>query len=175
MDKDVANLRKYTEVYDQGIVNNKKRNEIIIDEVAKHVLSGDTCLIIVRMLQHGSNLIEIMQSKYPAIRAFYAHGETESEDRERIRQALQDRTIDCAITSVIWREGVDIPSLNVVVNAAGSKSEIFCLQSLGRGMRTSKGKDSFILMDFFDNSHHYLVSHFGMRLSLYYDQNWMGV
>jgi superfamily II DNA or RNA helicase len=173
IDADVANLKKYSDVYSEGVVNSHKRNGIIIDEIAKYVLEGRTCLVIVRLLEHGQNLFDMIKMRYPKIRAYYAHGTTESEERERIRQELQARNIDVAITSTIWKEGVDIPSLNVVVNAAGSKSELFCLQVVGRGMRAAPGKDEFIILDFFDPSHHFLVSHFGYRIAMYFAQNWI--
>ena len=173
IDADVSNLKKYSDVYSEGVVNSHKRNGIIIDEIAKYVLEGRTCLVIVRLLEHGQNLFDMIKMRYPKIRAYYAHGTTESEERERIRQELQARNMDVAITSTIWKEGVDIPSLNVVVNAAGSKSELFCLQVVGRGMRAAPGKDEFIILDFFDPSHHFLVSHFGYRIAMYFAQNWI--
>lgn len=173
LDPEVANLRKYTEVYDQGVVNNVKRNTIIADEIANCVENGETCLVIIRILTHGENLLKILNDRYPNIRAFFAHGITEAEERERIRIALQNRQIDVAITSTIWKEGTDIPSLNTVINAAGSKSEIFCLQIVGRGMRISPGKTTFTIIDFFDPSSHYLVNHFGHRISMYFEKNWM--
>lgn len=172
-DKSLSNYRKYTEVYDMAVVNNRIRNSIIADEIGNQVSMGNTCLVIVRILDHGENILSTLINKYPQIRAFYAHGKTEAEEREIIRQALDHRTIDVAITSTIWKEGVDIPTLNVVINAAGSKSELFCLQVIGRGMRTSPGKTDFLIIDFFDPSSHYLVNHFGHRLSIYFEKGWM--
>jgi superfamily II DNA or RNA helicase len=172
-DNEIANIRKYSEVYQMGVVHNVKRNEIIVNEIANQVLKSNTVLVITKILDHGQNLINMLKGKYPLIRSFLAQGWTEGEERERIRQALEARTIDVAITSTIWKEGVDIPSLNVVVNAAGGKSEIFTLQAVGRGMRAAPGKDTFLIVDFFDPSSRYLVDHFGTRICLYYDKGWM--
>ena len=68
---------------------------------------------------------------------------------------------------------LNIPELNVVINDAGGKSEIATLQAIGRGLRRTVNKSELIIYDFFDNSHHYLVSHFGERFSLYCDMNWI--
>jgi len=61
----------------------------------------------------------------------------------------------------------------VVINAAGYKSDILVQQIMGRGMRATSEKDSFILVDIFDPSHHYLIKHFGERICLYFDKEWM--
>lgn len=173
MNKDVANIRKYSEAYQMGVVHSVERNEIIVNATAEYVLKGNTVLIISRILDHGENLFNMIKSKYPSIRAFLAQGWTEGEERERIRKALEAGTIDVAITSTIWKEGVDIPTLNVVVNAAGGKSEIFTLQVIGRGMRAAPGKDEFVIVDFFDPSSRFFVEHFGHRISMYFEKGWM--
>ena len=79
----------------------------------------------------------------------------------------------CVICTAVWKEGVNIPELNVVINAAGGKSELVTLQTIGRGLRKTENKSELIIYDFFDNSHHYLVDHFGHRFCLYSDMGWI--
>ena len=98
---------------------------------------------------------------------------TASKSTERIRQELDRKELDIVIATTVWKEGTDIPSLDVVINAAGYKSDILVQQIMGRGMRATSEKDSFILVDIFDPSHHYLIKHFGERICLYFDKKWM--
>jgi superfamily II DNA or RNA helicase len=78
------------------------------------------------------------------------------------------------IATAVWKEGINIPSLDVVINAAGGKSEIQTLQSIGRGLRRTEEKLQVIVVDFFDATHKMLIAHFGERVSLYFDLGWMG-
>ena len=64
------------------------------------------------------------------------------------------------ISSVVWRTGVDLPNLDVVVLAYAGKSEIETVQSIGRGLRRTADKDERIIVDFFDPSNYHLVNHF---------------
>jgi superfamily II DNA or RNA helicase len=52
-----------------------------------------------------------------------------------IKNKLINKEVRCVIATTVWREGIDIPSLDCVINAAGGKSEIMTLQGVGRGLR----------------------------------------
>lgn len=167
----VRELRKYDDVYAEGVVRNRSRNRTIISKAKEFVLEGKSVLIFVVRLEHANELISMADAI--GLDAQLVHGATEGEDREQIRQAMIDKEQKCVIATAAWREGVNIPALNVVINAAGGKSEIATLQALGRGLRTFPGKSEILLIDFFDPSHMYLISHFGQRISLYCEEEWL--
>jgi len=62
---------------------------------------------------------------------------------------------------------------NVIINAAGGKSEIRTLQTIGRGLRVTKDKKDVIIYDLWDVSHRFLIEHSGERICTYMDQGWM--
>jgi superfamily II DNA or RNA helicase len=167
----VRELRRYTEVYEFGVVRKLERNRIIVDLIKKHQEMGDSVLVIVTKIVHGSLLLNLCQSSN--IEAEFVHGTTDSESRELTKKALNEKRMKCVIATAVWKEGVNIPELNVLINAAGGKSEIATLQAIGRGLRRTSTKSELIIYDFFDPSHHYLISHFGDRVSLYMDMEWM--
>lgn len=167
----VKEIRKYQDVYEQGVVRRLDRNKIIVDLVKKHRELGDTVLIIVNKIVHGDLLLNLCQ--HCNIKAEFVHGTTDSDDREIAKKALDLKDLECVIATAVWKEGISIPSLNVIINAAGGKSEIATLQAIGRGTRVVPGKTEVIIYDFFDPSHHYLISHFGERFSLYIDNGWI--
>ena len=167
----IKQQRNYQDVYSLGIVQNRSRNKQIVDLIDQYISEGKTILVIVVQIQHGI-LIQQMAERYN-IPIEFVQGSTEGENREQIKKLLSDKKIPCVISTAVWREGVNIPSLDVVINAAGGKSEIMTLQSLGRGLRKTDDKDEVIIVDFFDPSHHYLISHFGERVTLYMDQGWL--
>jgi len=163
---------KYAEVYKLGVTENKTRNKAIIEIAKQHTDKGETVLIIVRHIEHG----EILTNMAKELHSFIIHfvrGATEGDDREQIRELLISKKIKCVVATAVWKEGVDIPSLNILINGAGGKSEIATLQTVGRGLRKTKDKEDIIIYDFFDSSHPYLISHFGERVCLYMDMDWM--
>jgi len=170
---ELRELRGYQQVYGTGVVANRSRNRLILHEAEKLVKDERSVLIIITRREHGEQLIRLADRMFPDLGVIYIHGDTDGETRELVRGALNDKKFDVVIATVIWKEGVDIPTLGAIINAAGGKSEIATIQTLGRGLRTAPGKDEIIFLDFFDNSHYYLIDHFGERLSLYFDLGWL--
>ena len=164
----VKNLRKYSDVYSDGIVNRLELNQNIALIAKKHADIGETALIMVTQLAHGDNIKEAL--RVIGINAILIEGASDTAKREKTKQDLDNKLINVVICSGVWKEGVNIPSLDAVILACGGKDP---LQALGRGMRKTKDKDTLWYYDFFDQSHHYLVSHFGERLCFYLQQGWL--
>lgn len=167
---DVAEHRKWKDLYKYGIVNNRVRNGLILKAVKERLVSGQTCLIMVKEIQHGTNLAQL--AKLMGFEALFIHGKHNSKERDKVREGLNSRATNCVITTDIWREGVDIPSLNVVVNACGGKSEIQTLQVIGRGARRAEGKDTVEIIDCID-VYRYLAEHFARRAQIYNQHGWI--
>jgi superfamily II DNA or RNA helicase len=165
--------RAYKQVYDTGIVMNRSRNRLVLQEAERFVRDERSVLIIITRREHGEQLIRLSDRMFPGLKIIYIHGDTDGETRELVRTTFNKKLYDVVIATTIWKEGIDIPTLGAIINAAGGKSEIATIQTLGRGLRTAPGKDEIFFLDFFDNSHHYLIDHFGERLSLYFDLNWL--
>lgn len=167
----IKSLNKYPDVYQKGIVENKQRNLLIAEELKEYVKKGKSCLVLVKMIEHGYFLQE--ECKAIGLDIPFVQGLTKAEDRETIKIALEDKKHKAVICTTVWREGINIPSLDVIINAAGGKSEIMTLQGIGRGLRKTEKKDEVIILDIFDPSHNYLISHFGERITLYMEQGWL--
>ena len=97
---------------------------------------------------------------------------TNSDEREEIRSSLNKSKYDCVISTSVWREGVDIPNLDCVINACGGKSEIMTLQAIGRGLRKTDDKEEVIIIDFLD-PYKYLALHTIQRLQIYVNSGWL--
>ena len=164
-------LRKYSEVYDAAIVNRKEQHEIIALTAKKHVEQNESVLILVSQIEHGNNILA--ECRRQGIETEFAQGSTEGEIRTQLKEALNDKHIKCVIATAIWYEGVNLPELNVIVNAAGGKSEIRTIQTIGRGLRLTERKKTLIFYDCLDTSHNYLVSHIAERLCIYSEMGWL--
>lgn len=170
-DHSIRDLRKYSDVYDASVTNRVTQHRIIVSKAKEHIQKGESVLIIVHRIAHGNNLLD--EFKRQRVEAYFAQGLTESSVRRQLKDALNGKHILCVIATTIWKEGVDLPELNVIINAAGGKSEIATLQTLGRGLRITATKKFLTLYDTFDNSHNFLISHFGERMCLYSDNDWL--
>jgi superfamily II DNA or RNA helicase len=162
---------EYKKAYEKGIVENLARNRMIAQIAQEYVEQDHTVLILVTKIAHGYNIMTQLREIF--VSAHFVHGETPSETRDRVKQGLIAKTTKCVVATTVWKEGINIPSLNVCINASGGKSEISTLQSVGRSLTKVEGKEHAVIVDFFDPGSRYLIAHFGERMELYFEQGWM--
>ncbi len=164
-------FKRYPDVYQAGITQNNNRNRLALKVAQGLNQEGKSVLVLVTEIEHGKRLKNM--ADLIGYETIFIWGSTTTEDRENLRLKLHNKQLFCVIANKIWKEGVDIPSLDCIINAAGGKSEIATLQTVGRGTRAFKDKQELLVIDFFDPSHYYLVSHFGERVSLYCEKGWL--
>lgn len=167
----IKDIRKYADAYEKGIVYNENRNRLILKTAADYVKENKSVLILVVRTEHGKALTNLA-SEYFTKRLRFLYGATDEELRLLSKDLLKNKNLKCLITSVIWKEGVDVPSLDVVINAAGGKSEIATIQAVSRSLTRTKDKEEGRVVDFFDPSHYFFISHFGHRLNTYMENGW---
>ena len=167
----VLELKKYRDIYRKGIVENRPRNRLIMTKTSARVKEGKSVLILVKEIDHGSILKTLGESLFD-LDITYIQGSTESDVREQVRKSFSEKEIKVVISTTIWKEGVDIPSLDCVINAAGGKSEIATLQAIGRGLRRTEKKDEVEIIDFLD-PYKFLARHTVMRLQIYVKMGWL--
>lgn len=176
---DIDREYNYERAYDLGIVQNDRRNELIINTAIDYINEGKSLLVMVSKIAHGENLIAMAEkicglSKKEFDTYFrFIQGKTTSDVRLEVKKALNSKKISCVIATTIWCEGIDLPELSVVFNVSGGKAEIRTLQIIGRGLRKTKNKDSVIIVDIFDPHSRFLIGHFGERVSLYSRLGWL--
>ena len=156
----------YKVVYEAGIVRNRARNKLIVDEARELIEQGRTVLVMVEMVSHGYELLDMFEALMPGVFAF-VHGSTESEIRQEEKQAFGSKTRRGVIATRVWSEGTNIRTIGAVINAIGGESEIASIQRFGRGMRKAEGKNDVILVDFFDTNHKWFLKHSGNRICTY--------
>jgi superfamily II DNA or RNA helicase len=130
-------------VINKYIVNNESRNRIIAETAIEQMNQNKTVLIAVDQVKHG----KLIQALLPD--ATLLDGSLPSEERGQILNDLRERKIKIII-STLMKEGVDVPSLDVVINAAGGSDS---MQLIGRALRRSEGKDGATIIDFIDYAH----------------------
>lgn len=135
---------QYLSYYGEFIVRNNYRNKII-----KYITDGNEnkkILILVKSVEHG----ELLQTLIPGSK--YIYGETNKKQRMRSMEEFRGDKLKILISTIsIFAEGVDIPSLDIVINASCNKGDVKSIQTLGRVLRKKEGKETAEYYDFYDS------------------------
>lgn len=168
-----SNLKRlsYSDVYNEGVVNNRALNRFIVEDAKHDIESGLSTLILVTEIAHAENILKI--AKLYNLDLIFVRGSTDKDVREEIRHAMIDKKIMGVIATAVFKKALDIPTLGSVINGCSGKSESQLLQIIGRGVRSAEGKTGVIIRDYFNPSNRYLVEHFGHRLSIYFEEGWL--
>ena len=130
------------------IHNSEFRGKVIKNIVSK---LNNNCLILVDHIAHG----DILYSQLTSIenkQVYFIQGSVEVEERKKIQDLMEkDNNIICIAISKIFSTGISIKNIHYIMFAAGGKSKIKVLQSIGRGLRTHKNKDVLVLIDIVDD------------------------
>ena len=130
------------------IHNSEFRGKIIKNVVSK---LHNNCLILVDHIAHGDNLYRVLTG-LEGKQVYFIQGSVEIEDRQKIQQLMElQNNVVCIAISKIFSTGISIKNIHYIMFAAGGKSKIKVLQSIGRGLRTHKDKDMLVLIDIVDD------------------------
>ncbi|HNT35544.1 MAG TPA: DEAD/DEAH box helicase, partial [bacterium] len=152
--------RTYHEVYQREIVENDKRNQFAAEIARKFLSQNKTVLILVGQIKHGARLASLLPE------AVFLTGRDSSTVRNEALDGLRDRTKPLIIATTLADEGLDIPSLDVLILAGGGRSETRALQRIGRALRPAKDKTKAYIVDFFDEAR-FLSEHSKSRIEIY--------
>lgn len=130
-------------IINKYIVNFEPRNKKIAVYAQKYIDEDKSVLISVNWVKHA----EILKSMIPSAKIMT--GKTDGFTRDKLLKDLAEKKFKILISTLI-KEGCDLPSLDVVINAAGGSDPI---QLIGRCLRKFKDKDKAVYVDFIDNQH----------------------
>ena len=157
----------YTEVYDNYIVHNPERNNIIkniVDEI-KNTNKKARILILTKSLDHGHTLEALLGGSCK-----FLHGSNSLSERYKtISNFLEDKGNSILIGTKILQTGINIEEITHFINARGMKSEIATIQALGRALRRHESKEKVYIYDFLDKEK-YLKEHSQSRKKYYKEE-----
>lgn len=151
----------------QEVVNNRARNELIVEDVIKEAKEGKgICLVLSDRKKHCELLHELLLQK-SGTSVELLTGDTKSSIRKKIVQDLDERRIDILVASGrLVGEGFDCKKLSSLFLATPVKFSGRVIQYLGRILRTHEGKTQPKIFDYLDDPG-VLRSSFKSRLSAY--------
>ena len=158
------------------LITSEKRNKFIKNLA---VSLGTNTLVLYQMVEkHGEILYNMIKNteKIGERKVFFIHGGTDTEDREEIRKIMETENDAIIVASYgTFSTGINIRNLHNIIFASPSKSRVRSLQSIGRGLRNSEGKDKATLYDIADDFRigkhmNFTLRHFVERTKIYNEE-----
>ena len=141
---------EYMDEYREQIVHNEQRNKKIL-ELVTSLRHNKKILILTKLVEHAKLLGELIPDSYVIT------GSTDREERKDNFNEFKLNQSHVLIGSVkIFSTGINLPNLDVIINAACLKGENDVIQSIGRVMRKFPNKLKGYYVDFFDTSGYFL-------------------
>lgn len=138
--------KELNEVY----IGNAKRHHLIYKYYMKY--RSKRALGFCCSRQHAEEMAKMFCERGIESVAVYSNAEGRfSEDRDIAIKKLNNQEIRVIFSVDMFNEGVDIAALDMVMFLRPTESPIVFLQQLGRGLRTSRGKEYLNVLDFIGN------------------------
>ena len=124
-----------------------RRDEEIAKIIARHTseLESPRIMIFCTSIKHCEHLAKFIPD------SFAIHSRVPANERAVKLEMFRQGVIGTVLVVDAFNEGIDIPQANAVVFLRSTVSRTVFLQQLGRGLRTSEGKDKVIVLDFVAN------------------------
>lgn len=160
----------------QYLISNENRNKFIKNLA---VSLGNNTLILYQMVdKHGQILYDMIKDtkNIGDRKVFFIHGGTDVTDREEVRRIMEIENDAIVVASFgTFSTGINIRNLHNIIFASPSKSRVRNLQSIGRGLRQSEGKEKAILYDIADDLRYkkhmnFTLKHFVERTKIYNEE-----
>lgn len=145
------------------ITNNPVRNEMIAKLAQEKLDSELNVLIVTNRLAQIEKLSALLDKR--GIEHVVITGKHSSEEREELIRLFRKGHVSCMLGTV-FAEGVDVPEIEVVINAEGGRDAKATVQRM-RNMTMSEGKSRSVLIDFWDDTNEYFKRHSRARLKTY--------
>jgi len=146
----------YANYYESFIYRNPKRNAKILETFVNN--KGKKILILTKLVDHGKLLNGMIRNSR------HLYGSTPKDEREEIMKDFTTGKITTLISTIsIFSEGIDIPSLDIVINAAANKGNVKTIQILGRILRKLEGKKEAVYYDFIDETKFFKLASYARK------------
>lgn len=158
------------------LISHEARNKFVKNLA---VSLGKNTLVLYQMVdKHGKILYDMIREteKIGDRKVFFVHGGTDTTDREDIRKIMEIEQDAIIVASFgTFSTGINIRNLHNIIFAMPTKSSIRTLQSIGRGLRQSDGKEIATLYDISDDLRvgkhmNFTLKHFVERTKIYNEE-----
>lgn len=155
----------YVEEQDSKIHYSLIRAVRIIDIIKEN--TDKYILLSFKNIEHGKYLKDLIEKHIPDLKLGFIYGL--SDDRQEMLDKFINKEINLLISSLILKEGINLPNIDMLILSQGGKSEITTIQLIGRALRAKKDCNTVIIHDFYDDGK-YITTHSKARIKTYIDE-----
>ena len=158
----------------QYLINSRNRNRFIRNLAIS--MKTNTLVLYQMVEKHGQVLYDMIKEKAGDRKVFFIHGGVDTEDREEVRHIMEKENDAIVVASYgTFSTGINIRNLHNIIFASPSKSRVRNLQSIGRSLRQSSGKEQATLYDVADDLRYkkhmnFTLRHFVERVKIYNEE-----
>lgn len=141
---------KYDEKSLEAALMINKRAEVILKHYEKY--RSKRALGFCTSRAHAEYMAKyFMENNIKACAVYSGEGSQFSMERKEALEKLSTGEINAIFSVDMFNEGLDVPSVDLVMFLRPTESPTVFLQQLGRGLRKSKGKEYLNVLDFIGN------------------------
>ena len=127
------------------------RTDYIVEKINKFGFDGDklSAIAFCQNIEHAFFMKEEFTNK--GYKSAVITANTSSNDRVKILEKFKNKKIEILCVVDILNEGIDIPTINLLLFLRPTMSSTIFIQQIGRGLRKAKNKDFVTIIDFIGN------------------------
>lgn len=144
------------------IFNNPSRNKVLMNVIRMLRKLNLKTLVLFQSVEHGTMMGKVM--KIPFI-----SGVDKSDVRSREKVEFLEKEGGVLFASNIFKKGITLPEVEVMINADGGLEDANTVQKKGRVLGTTSNKRKALIIDFIDIYELYFSEHSAQRLETYVD------
>ena len=139
-------FESYQREYKALISGNRKRNSYIETLVREGLRRGRRIVVLVERLEH----LRILSRRLADLPHKVICGAYSMEDRLKAKNAMDAGTLPLILANRVFAKGVDIRTLDTILDATAGRSANPVTQRYGRGTRMAEGKEGLLYLDIGD-------------------------
>jgi len=128
------------------LLRSTERNRAVAEIVRLAIKRNHRVIVLVQYLEHLQNL----QNELNGIPKRVLCGAVPKEERAEAIHAMERGEVPLLLASSVFAKGVNIRSVDVIIDASATKSTNSAIQRYGRGVRTYKDKRGLLFIDIAD-------------------------
>lgn len=151
-DVDLSNVKTIAGEFNQrqleDAVNTDNRNDIIVDAYIKYASGRKSTIVFASGIAHARDICQ--KFKDNNIVCDYVDSTIEDNQRELVINNFKSGKLPVIVNVGILTLGFDHPPTDCIMMCRPTKSKILYTQIIGRGLRTSEGKENCLVIDVVD-------------------------
>lgn len=161
---DSSTVGDYTTFYNNVVIPNEARNDMISRIVFKLLEHNLNTLLITEKVKHGIILHEMIPE------SIFISGQSTKKQIAEALDKFESGECKVLITTTILDEGVNLHSIDALVLAGAGINPVKTIQRVGRAIRQRVGKKSALIVDIYDEGEAILERQAKKRKSIYYQE-----